>query len=394
MTLRMDFENYTLGGLFEDRRNYDMNHAGHQAAVAHVLGMVWALGWRQARFGDLDRKIAEDGWRYAGRGDRPRVERYGKKYSWIGFYTYAGILHERGMLPREDQFSDVDIDPSFPENPPTDGDASIPEAWLSPNVESHESWVREGITSVPCSVLLRETIGDHHGPWVAVHGFVKAADRILGREAWAFISALVTTKESAPRLISALRNGTRPWVTRDVPSDYYFFAGEIPWHPHFASVALAERVYREDVSIGAGKVEVEILAHKYAWESYHSEMNRAGSARVPSRLFSTHFDLRSAPQSFNQFLPDGSPAAITLSGVDGLDGDILYLREDLLLQYVDERTIVWFAFGERELWPYPAIPPEWLLDVQRQQANSWHQVFTEILKKRCTRRQQVRKTPK
>lgn len=119
------------------------------------------------------------------------------------------------------------------------------------------------------------------------------------------------------------------------------------------------------------------LSPEYAWESYHSEMNRAGSARVPSQLFSAHFNLRGVAQCFDQVLPDGSPATITLSGVDGLVGDVVYIREDLLRQYVADRAIVWFAFGERELRPYPPSPPEWLADAQRERANAWSTVFTE-----------------
>lgn len=82
-------------------------------------------------------------------------------------------------------------------------------------------------------------------------------------------------------------------------------------------------------------------------------------------------------QSFNQALLDGSPATITLSGVDGLVGDVVYIREDLLRQYVADRAIVWFAFGERELRPYPPSPPQWLVDAQRQQENAWGDVLTE-----------------
>jgi hypothetical protein len=376
-TLHMDFENYTLGRLFDDRGNYDMDHAGHQDAVAHVLGVVWALGWRAASFEALDSRIAEDAYRW-GRGDRPLTERYGKKYGWIGFYTYAGLLEESGRFPRENhEFSDVDIDPSFPERPPTDGDTSVPEVWLSPTVETHENWVRRSDTSLPPSIIRRTTIAGNHGPWIAVHGHVSAGDRILGRYAWAFISALVVSKESEPRLVAALKAGVRPRGTRDVPSDYYIFAGEIPWHRNFASVALSEGSYHERVRIGAGAVDVEVLAHEYAWESYHSEMNRAGSARVPSQPFSHRFDLRSAAQSFDQFLPDGTRATITLDGVDGLDADILYVREDLLRQYAGQRAIVWFAFGARELRPYPPSPPEWLKDAQREQANAWCEVLTE-----------------
>lgn len=237
--------------------------------------------------------------------------------------------------------------------------------------------MRESTTSVPRGLLRRESIGGHRGPWVIVHGFVKAEDRVLGREVWAFISALMTPKQSVSRLLAALNAGEPPSVTQRVPSDHYTFAGEIPWHPKFASVALAEDAYYESVQSGAGSVDVEVFAHDYAWESYHNEMNRAGSARVPSQPFSRRFDLRSTAQSFDQFLPDGSRATITLSGVDGLDGEVLYIREDLLRQFVDDHALIWFAFGERELRPYPPSPPKWLVDAQQQGATSWHEVLTE-----------------
>jgi hypothetical protein len=376
-TLHMDFENYTLGRLFEDRGNYDMEHPGHQAAVAHVRGVVWALGWRRASFEALDHRIAEDAYR-PGRGDRAGAERYGKKYGRIGYFTYAGFLEASGQFPRGDrEFADVDIDPSFPEKSPTDGTSSVPEAWLLPSVDSHEEWMRGCRTSLPQGIVRREAIGGHIGPWVAVHGFVRADDRVLGRTAWAFLSACVVPKKQVQRLVDALNAGGRPWGTRDVPSDYYTFAGEIPWHPDFASVVLAEGGYRKKVRIEDQAVELEVLAHGYAWESYHSEMNRAGSARIPSRLFSAHFDLRGLAQSFDQLLPDGNRAAITLSGVDGLDGDIVYIREDLLRQYIANRSIVWFTSGERDLRPYPSAPPQWLVDARRQRENEWWEVRTE-----------------
>jgi hypothetical protein len=387
-TLHMDFKNYTMGRLVKNRANYDMNHEGHQAVVAYVRGVVWWLEWRTEKFGDLDRQIAEES--YRGRGLLAAAERYGKKYGWIGFFMCAGLLEAQGRLPRGDErLSGVDIDPSFPEKPPVEGKATLPSAWLSPSIESHEVWVRESSTSVPRNLLVREKIGEHDGPWLAVHGVFETEDRVLGREAWAIISALVTPKQSAPRLVAALNAGTRPWAAHDVPSDHYTFAGEIPWHPSFAAEVLAEsgpeHAYREYVRVGTGNLEVEVLAHDYAWESYHSEMNRAGSARVPSRCFSSRFDLRSAPQSFDQFLADGTRATVTLRGVDGLDGDVLYVREDLLRQYVGERAIVWFVFGERELRPYPSSPPQWLVDAQLQQANAWCEVLTEADLKHSTK---------
>lgn len=376
-TLHMDFENYTLGRLFDDRGNYDMNHAGHQAAVAHVRGVVWALGWRAATFDTIDKRIAEDAYRH-GRGDQALVERYGKKYGWIGFYTYAGLLEDNGQFPCTGQeFSDVDIDPSFPEKAPSEGTYGVAATWLAPTVESHETWVRTSTTSLPLSVLRREAVSEHRGPWIAVHGHARAEDRVLGRLAWVFLSAMVVAKKHEAPLIAALKAGTRPWCARDVPSDYYIFAGEIPWHTRFAEIALSEHGYRERVRAGTRTIEVEALAHNYAWESYHSEMNRAGGARVPSKPFSARFDLHGIAQSFDQVLPDGSRATITVSSVDGLEGDVLYVREDLLQQYIGNRAIVWFVFGERELRPYPSSPPDWLVDAQRKRSGAWQQVVTE-----------------
>lgn len=390
-TLDMDFKNHTLGALFEDRHNYDMGHPGHQAAVAHVLGVVWVLGWRTATFGKLDGRIGAGEYRY-GRGGRPPAERYGTKYSRIGFFEYAGFLDEEGLIPRDHSFSNVDIDPSFPERPPTDGDDAIPNIWLSPVVDSHEDWVRASPTSLPLNVIRRDMIGEHRGPWIAVNGHVDAKDRVLGRHAWASISALVVSKGHALRLVEALKTGERLWL--DLPRDYYLFAGEIPWHPNFASVALAENAYHRRVRVGADVMDVEVLAHSYTWEGYHSEMNRVGNTLVPSQPFSTQFDLRGIAQSFDQLLPDGERVTITLSGVDGLDGEIVYIREDLLRQYIGGRDIVWFVCGERMLSPYPSSPPQWLVDAQRQQANSWREVLTEADFKQSTKPPGKMKTDK
>ncbi|MEI2421808.1 hypothetical protein V6O07_16140, partial [Arthrospira platensis SPKY2] len=65
----------------------------------------------------------------------------------------------------------------------------MPEVWLSPGIDSHETWIRAATTSLPLGIVRRETIGQHTGPWLAVHGYVSAEDRVLGRSAWAFLSA-------------------------------------------------------------------------------------------------------------------------------------------------------------------------------------------------------------
>jgi hypothetical protein len=374
--LHRKFDSHALGRLFDGRRNHFFGHVGDGAALAHAREVAQALGWRSSTFEDLDRRIAEDAYRES-RSQGPVADRYGKKYGRIGFFTYVGILEDEGLGPGLGSFPDVDIDPSFPDAPPSVGTSSIPATWLSPSTLDDQSWIRGGATSLPIEIVRRETIDGHGGPWVAVHGQVGAEDRVLGRTASAFFVALIVAKEDEQKLVAALKAGVRPASVRDVPNDYYTFAGEVPWHPTFALAALADDAYREQVSVGKPRVEVEVLAHNFAWESHHSELNRAAGARIPSRVFSAHFDLRGAAQSFHQSLPDGSRATIALGGVDGLDGDILYVREDLLRLYVGDRAIVWFAFGERDLQPYPPSPPKWLMTAVRERANAWSEVITE-----------------
>ena len=55
--------------------------------------------------------------------------------------------------------------------------------------------------------------------------------------------------------------------------------------------------------------------------------------------------------------------------------DKYMVLHDLLRQYVGERDVVVFAFGERELRPYPPSPPQWLPNAQRQQTNAWGAVL-------------------
>jgi hypothetical protein len=381
LTLSMDFMNYTLGRLFVDRSNYDMNHVELQKALDYVRGVLWEHGWRAETFLVLDRSIAEDVYRYSPT-NRPRTERYGKKYSWIGFFNYASILEDQQrFLQRNQTFSQFVVDPTFPDVPPVDGTPTCREMWLSPGIECHMKWTLEHKTEVPHTIIFRNHICGHEGPWIAVHGFLRTTDKILGREVWAFLSALVTRKTTSEKLVEALNNGAHPTVCRDVPSDYYTFSGEIPWHPEFGDPVFAHSPenssYEEIIYAGDGEITVEILAHRYVWESSHSVTNGVSRMLVPSRKFSREFGLFSIPQKFGQCLPDGTLATITLSGVDGLEGDILYVREQLLRHYIGGRTIVWHAFGGRELRPFPSSSEQSFMESLREHKNEWRQVLTE-----------------
>lgn len=203
-TLHMDFRNYTLGRLFRNRRNYDMQHRGYQDALDHVRGTIWALGWRTAGLGNVDQNIGS----YRSRGDQTSTERYGKKYSWIGFYTYAGILTDNGQLPSNERLSDIQIDPSFPQPPPP-APVNL-SSWVSGPPENTRDWITQGVITVPDNFLCCSTFDTNPYSWIAVHGNLHATDKVLGRGVFGLLTALLVSNADSDRLVRALQTRTHP----------------------------------------------------------------------------------------------------------------------------------------------------------------------------------------
>jgi hypothetical protein len=375
-TMHMDFENYTLGRLIRRRRNYDMENPEHMRVVAHVRGVVWTLGWREATFGSVDQEIA----RRSGRSQAAKAERYGKKYGWIGYYTAAGRLDDAGRLElRHDRLADVDLDPSFPE-PPQAAPISLPD-WARPTPANERIWVRKGVVKVPDDLLHRSAIDGAPGPWVAVYGDLETVDQAPGRFVWGHLRGMLVGAEDTDAVERALRERRYPgndWVPQ-ARKDYYVFAGEIPWHTDFAADPPddpSKPLYVRTIDVDDERtVDAEVLAHEYNWEDYHSALNRAGGTLVPSQAFSSAFDLRALPQTFRQATPDGSVASISFSAPTGYSGDLLYLHEDLLARYADGRSLIVFLWGERQPHPFPEPAPTWLKNAWMEHAEIWRHIY-------------------
>src|ERR1019366_9276314 len=119
---------------------------------------------------------------------------------------------------------------------------------------------------------------------------------LRSRKVFALLVALLVAPADKEELVNELGVRANPGTgfLHDVPSDHYCFAGEIPWSSGFARTfdgdpPLYERTVRTN---DGSEIEVEILVHCYEWERYHSPLNQAGGAIVPSRSFSGAFDLR------------------------------------------------------------------------------------------------------
>ena len=252
-TIHMDFGNYTLGRLFDDRANYEDDHEGHRNATAQVLGVVYDLGWRKDKFSSVDNAIGRSG------ADRSpnRVERYGKKYSWIGLYFVTGMLNARG----ERVYGlEVDIDPTFPQISPS-LPISIP-TWVRSTPADDRTWLINGLTRIPDELMYTSTLAGVDGPWVLVHAEIDARDDRTGRAAYGLFNTVAIAQIDFNSFMESW--GQKEHPDRDLielPKAYYLFAGEIPWH---------ERMVTSGEDIAGTGMRPIVRDEDDGWEDYHA----------------------------------------------------------------------------------------------------------------------------
>ena len=225
----MDFENYTLGTLVPDRGNYDFKHNGYRKTRSQVLWRVEQLGWKSELFKAVEDSISRGQHWSRTASDARKVDRYGKKYSWIAYFEMSGLLHDQGVLKNwRERSSRVDIDPSFPERV-AKGRLIQADFLGDPHMEMEE-WIRNGPSPDVNSYLRLAEVHNGLGPWVMLDGFFVQEDDRRGRRLFCFIRSFLVAKEEAEQIVDHLSRqylGGR-WLP-EKPQVIYTFAGEIPW---------------------------------------------------------------------------------------------------------------------------------------------------------------------
>jgi len=237
---RMDFENYTLGDLVPDRGNYDYKHDGYREIREQILWRIEQLGWSVELFKNVDHSIENEHYNPRIGGDAKKIERYGKKYSWIAFFEMAGLLHDQGKMENWiERTSSVDIDPSFPKRA-TRGHLITVDFLGDPEMDMKE-WIANGpLPNVDPYLQLGEVL-QVEGPWVALDGFAIQEDENRGRSSFCFIRSFLVANKDADSFQDHLCHqdlGGR-WLP-EKPEVVYTFAGEIPWCDTFPKSGLHE----------------------------------------------------------------------------------------------------------------------------------------------------------
>lgn len=229
--IHMDFENYTLGSLVDNRRNYDYEHTEYRRVRANIYWRIYDLGYSLDRFGTIDRSIAAMNPYGHRHEDGSKTDRYGKKYSWIAFFELAGYLRDQG-LPKhgtdDPRISQADLDPSFPDAVPVH--RLVTTDFLGASDVSTREWIRDGGVPDVAPLLIVDELMGEAGPWVLLDGYVNQEDEARDRHRFTFIRGLIVPAADAEEIAERLEQqdlGNR-WLP-EKPESHYTYAGEIPW---------------------------------------------------------------------------------------------------------------------------------------------------------------------
>lgn len=357
--IHMDFGNYTLGRLIPDRGNYNFEHTEYRNVRTQIECRIKELGYSSDRFNQVDKQIMQDNWH--GRGSDPsKTDRYGKKYSWIAYFEMYGLRQINQTLPDwrlNERSSDVDIDPSFPENP-REWSPPLPELFSAPLLNPR-AWIEDGPSPNYSPLLSFDSICKIEGPWVLLDGFIEQSAALDHRDIFTFLRGILIDLKNVNKI-------RKIFMTRQYPGnssipepleDHYTFFGEIPWSSRYMnSLRRKTRVYR-DIRTAFGYntydgLKVEIPVCEYSWESYHSLLNKVGGIKVPSPSLCKALGLTGRRGELDLY--DKSDQIATCftkfkADANSTISNLFYMRADLLKRYLNmtKQSLLWLQWGER-----------------------------------------------
>jgi hypothetical protein len=396
----MDFGNYTIGRLIPERANYDDKNPEYVRVRAKIERRMFDLGYRKERFEALDREIGSTSFRAR---DEHKVDRYGKKYSWIAYFEMWGEREATRALPDwrlGERTPDCGVDPSFP-TPPPDWTPPIPDLFGDLGINT-EAWVEGGYTPAWKPLRVVPEINGHQGEWVLVEGFVRGVNEDHDRELFAFLRGVFVARRDVRSLRAKFLAVDYPGNSKipEGATEHYLFAGEAGRRNNYArhllqrngryrrqvreafdryvTIKTRDRIRRPAVKVsfispegeGAGESLVELLGPAlrtrhvpgirlelpsihFGWESYHSAHNEFSGFDLPAPGLLQRLGLASKNRAVDFFDAAGRPGTLYREAGDGWKGNrhsLLYVRADLLRRYLTEtrQVLVWCNWGERD----------------------------------------------
>ena len=398
--IHMDFGNYTIGRLIPYRANYDEKNPGYVKVRSQIEGRIFDLGYSKDEFDEIDRDIGSRSFRASGEN---KVDRYGKKYSWIAYFEMWGEREANKQLPEwrlGERCSDCGVDPSFPKLPPE---------WIPPLPDlfgdltsTTESWVGGNYTPSWDTLLTVPEINGHKGPWVLLEGFVKGVCEDADREIFTFLRGLFVPPKGIAQIKDEFLTAEYPGnnLIPDGYEEHYLYAGEAGRRSRYARHLLNKNgVYRRQLCnafrrfvtagspllVAESSIEVNIISSddeeeseaisfpirqaprgrwlpgirievptiSFSWESYHSVHNDFSGFSLPAPSLIQKLNLSSRNREIDFYDSAGKPGMLYRTNGDSWKGNrhnLIYIRADLLKQYLSKtrQSLIWCNWGERD----------------------------------------------
>ena len=376
--IRMDFSNYQIGYLIPEGGAYS-NPPLKKKSRWFIHQRIHNLGWNEEQFEAIDNNINSDNW--SRHNDDSKVDRYGKKYSWIAYYELAGILDDVGLLQNEwDEYRPLaaDIDPSFPEE-----DHSIEllkDNFLGDNSINTKEWI-ETDTPIELDTLLYGKLLDEDPTFICVYGYFCSQNQEIGRKRFTFVRPLIINNEDYDDFFSLLSKqdlGGR-WLP-EIQTNSNIFAEEM----HLPYVGCASNFVAMSFVTGYKPVDDindeeddEFLSLLKEFGNYsgirQQPITRDFKVLLPTMeyYYETDFShdtgrsisfeisssekLRPQSQSFEMLDANGKKASVnTVYSKDYNNHQhFVFLRKDILDHFLEKngKKMVWAIWGEKDYTP-------------------------------------------
>jgi len=381
--IHIDFSNYTIGNIVKDGHSYS-NPPLKKKVRKQIYWRIFNLGWNVEQFGSIDDYLIRNGSREE--HERAKVERYGKKYSWIGYYEVAGLLQDKKLLENQWDYYrkvDADIDLSFPKK--ARKKRIIHENLLGEPEETLINWFRRK-DPIELSQYFESNnlIGDN-SQWICLDGYCSQKDNELERKMFVFIRTMMVKKTDYAEFINLLDKqyvGGR-WLPEVIQNETAF-AGELHIMPGAAATNETEISFITDskeIEIGAGHPEYDmynifeqlglptekdrkhvkvenkttnfnVLLPVMDYHSGAKSLDIQGHQTTLSKEIGNAMQLNCHSEHLDTFDTQGKLASVNFRYKAKNESQrFTYLRKDILNKYLSDNdyNLVYCVWGEREL---------------------------------------------
>lgn len=381
--IRMDFSNYQLGYLIPQGHSY-ANPPLKKKCRWFLHDRIQKLGWNVEDFQYYDNIISS--YSFSRHNDNTKIDRYGKKYSWIAYYELAGILDDLKMLDTWGESRPIipDLDLTFPE--PYRHQNVLKDDYLGDESISSQEWIEKDIPMNIQPILYGSNI-DAEG-YVCIYGFFATKNTDKGRKRFAFIRPLIIKDTDYDVFCSLLKNQdlSNRWLP-EIRTNYKVLAGEM-YHKsvtklsNWVDMDFVIGYNEEEYNIETANRENSLIFENLDWLGIDDSAvtNKKRKHKVP--IYKTFkvllptmeynfeneyiegigncisfeiFDfeeLQAIPQSFEVKDKNGMKASINLGEKQDYENDqeFVYLRKDILGDFLFKNGLkmVWAIWGEKD----------------------------------------------